>query len=304
MVFFYLVPFYFLSDDTVWASLPIGYCNGTRQSPVNIVTASVQPNANLTAFNFTGFSSNSTMSEITNTGETVQVKLQTGSVNISGGGLSTTYNALQFHLHWGNGSNVPGSEHTVDSKRYPMELHMVTVKPQYNGSITLAVSDPEGVAAFSFFIEGKNDSNLPASWNTLTSYLSNITQAGQKANISSGISLDDLLVGVNRTQYYRYLGSLTVPDCNEAVVWTVFKDSIKIDLFSASVYFNTSPPLLMTNTYRSSQKLNSRVITSQVSTTAVTVTPTTAKPSSSPPSSAALTLPLLCAILLFHLFPK
>lgn len=46
--------------------------------------------------------------------------------------------------------------------------------------------------------------------------------------LQAGISLDDLLVGVNRSNYYRYLGSLTTPTCNEAVVWTVFKDTVKV----------------------------------------------------------------------------
>lgn len=60
--------------------------------------------------------------------------------------------------------------------------------------------------------------------------------SGQSATIAAGVSLDDLLVGVDRTKYYRYLGSLTTPNCNEAVVWTVFKDTIKVskDLVSFS----------------------------------------------------------------------
>lgn len=44
----------------------------------------------------------------------------------------------------------------------------------------------------------------------------------------SGISLNDLLVGVDFTKYYRYNGSLTTPSCNEAVIWTLFKDPIRI----------------------------------------------------------------------------
>lgn len=40
---------------------------------------------------------------------------------ISGGGLSNSYKAVQFHLHWGNNGG-PGSEHTIDGEQYPMEV--------------------------------------------------------------------------------------------------------------------------------------------------------------------------------------
>ena len=50
----------------------------------------------------------------------------------------------------------------------------------------------------------------------------------EKVAIAAGFSLDDLLSGVDRTKYYRYLGSLTTPSCDEVVVWTVFKEPIKV----------------------------------------------------------------------------
>lgn len=53
-----------------------------------------------------------------------------------------------------------------------------------------------------------------------------------------GVSLTDLLPGVDITRYYRYLGSLTTPSCNEAVVWSVFKDTIKVSRDVVSHKYN------------------------------------------------------------------
>nr|XP_054605159.1 carbonic anhydrase 4 isoform X1 [Nothobranchius furzeri] len=267
-------------NDLQWATIVPLYCNGTRQSPVNIVSASVTENANLTALTFEGFGNTSAMNFIQNTGKTVQVTFKPG-VKISAGDLPATYDTLQLHLHWGNGTAVPGAEHTVDGKRYPMEarclqgvslpsavptafslfvmLHIVNSKLTYNRNTTLAFKDSLGFAALGFFIEElTGTTGQPASWKILTSLLANISVAGQSVEVPAGISLDDLLVGVDRTKYYRYLGSLTNPNCNEAVIWTVFKDTIKvskdlIDLFSTSLHINDGSSPLMVNVYRSIQ---------------------------------------------------
>ncbi len=43
---------------------------------------------------------------------------------LNGSDFNETYNLLQFHFHWGY-SNNQGSEHTLDNRRFPLELHMV-----------------------------------------------------------------------------------------------------------------------------------------------------------------------------------
>lgn len=259
-------------NDATWPSIATKYCNGSRQSPIDIVSASAMGDSTLTAFTFTKYAANSTISTIKNTGNTVQVDFSPGA-QVSGGGLSEAYDSLQMHLHWGNLTSVPGSEHTVDGKQYPMELHIVNVKSSLNLNTTLAVADSTGLAALGFFIEAAsgNATGSPASWKTLTSYLASITKKGDSLDISgSGISLDDLLPGVDRTKYYRYMGSLTTPNCNEAVVWTVFKDSVKIssdliNLFSTTVRFNTTASDLMTSNFRVVQSPNGRQVTTQTS---------------------------------------
>ncbi|XP_061667143.1 carbonic anhydrase 4-like [Syngnathoides biaculeatus] len=246
-------------NDTTWPRIAANFCNRSRQSPINIDTRLVSVNTSLNDFVFINYDNPSILDNITNTGKTVKVNFKRG-VQISGGGLSEPYDGLQFHLHWGNLSNVPGAEHAVDGVRAPMELHIVHLKSRFEGNTTLAVADPTGLAALGFRIEVLPDTTgQPASWNTLTNYLRNITLSGDIVNVTEGLSLNDLLVGVDRTEYYRYLGSLTTPNCHEAVVWTVFKDTIKIsadliDKFSTMLHINnTIESPIMVNVFRQVQ---------------------------------------------------
>ncbi|XP_060795392.1 carbonic anhydrase XVb isoform X2 [Neoarius graeffei] len=251
-------------NATKWPVIAPQFCNGTRQSPINIVTSEVQADDNLTVFTFNGFNDNSTILNIQNTGKTVKINLDDSKMNVSGGGLQSHYNSIQFHFHWGNGSSVEGSEHTVDGKQYPVEMHIVNVKPN------AAVNDSNKFAVLGFFIEANNASGEPNSWKTLTSFLSNITQAGDSLDIMNQLTVESLIQGVNLNKYYRYLGSLTTPSCNETVVWTVFSDPIKlskdlINLLSNTVHINKTTDAFITKNYRPPQPLNGRIVTSQKS---------------------------------------
>ncbi|XP_051770057.1 carbonic anhydrase 4-like [Ctenopharyngodon idella] len=268
---------------TTWPKIAAQFCNGFKQSPINIVTASVQKNSKLTSFNFTGFDDNSTFTSIANSGDSVVVNLDDDKMTVQGGDLPGVYNTKQFHLHWGNGSSSPGSEHTVDGKQYLMELHIVNVHSKYNGSVSaaLAANDSTGLAVLGFFIEGTSEQSKPKSWDTLTSFLTSIPNSGNATtDIMNNITLNSLLEGVDMTKYYRYQGSLTTPNCNEVVIWTVFKQPIKvsqnlINRFSTTTHFkDASTSVLATNNFRGVQPLNGRVVTSQVATPSSATTST------------------------------
>lgn len=47
--------------------------------------------------------------------------LEEDTVEVSGGGLGFVYSTLQLHFHWASALHS-GSEHTLDTKRYPMEV--------------------------------------------------------------------------------------------------------------------------------------------------------------------------------------
>uniref|UniRef100_A0A3Q4ADA4 Carbonic anhydrase n=1 Tax=Mola mola TaxID=94237 RepID=A0A3Q4ADA4_MOLML len=202
-----------------WGDLSGSFCGENRQSPIDIVTSHVETDHNLGNFTFVNFNSRSAIKSITNNRHTVKFKLAENEVEVSGGGLSATYSTIQFHFHWGDTEHHPGSEHTVDGLRYPMEMHIVSLKKGL--SVSQAIEDSSGIAVLGFFLNAIEDGDMLGPWGKLVSYLTNAT-------INSSFSIDDLIGNVDLTKFYRYMGSLTTPSCNEAVVWTVFQQPINI----------------------------------------------------------------------------
>ncbi|XP_040211736.1 carbonic anhydrase 4-like isoform X1 [Rana temporaria] len=206
------------------------FCNGSRQSPVDIPESSAHYNGSLGPFQFTDYSAPTKLQSISNIGHTVEVAVGDG-VSMSGGGLSSPYTARAFHFHWDNGS--AGSEHRLTGRQFPMEI---------------------------------SDSVNASQMTSLAKLLPQVSVPGTKLSLNSSFSLDGLLAGVDRTAYYRYLGSLTTPTCDEAVVWTVFRNPIYVprivvQTFTTSLNYNESGNLEpMVNNFRPPQPLNGRQV--------------------------------------------
>ncbi|RVE59584.1 hypothetical protein OJAV_G00189870 [Oryzias javanicus] len=240
-----------------WNEIPGSSCGENHQSPIDIQTSSVETDPNLLNFTFEGFDSTQAIKSITNNGHTVTCEIGEKLVNVSGGGLNGTYNVLQFHFHWGKADYVhhPGSEHTVDGNRYPMEMHIVTMKDDL--SPDTAANHTDGYAVLGFFINAAEGQNKSETWTTLTSFLPNITETDQTVNVDQSISINGLIGNVDLSKYYRYMGSLTTPSCSEAVVWTLFHEPISVDSTLIQMFPLTTR---FVDIYRPTQDLNGRQV--------------------------------------------
>jgi carbonic anhydrase len=111
------------------------------------------------------------------------------------------YSLAQFHFH-------AASEHTLDGKSYPVELHFVN----RNADGALAVV---GV----FITEGAANPAIAALLAALPA------QAGEEN--ATNPSVDPAVLLPASKSYFAYSGSLTTPPCTEGVRWNVLSTPIE-----------------------------------------------------------------------------
>uniref|UniRef100_A0A8C4S5T8 Carbonic anhydrase n=1 Tax=Erpetoichthys calabaricus TaxID=27687 RepID=A0A8C4S5T8_ERPCA len=244
------------------------WCAGKKQSPVNIVTHKTVYSPGLKPFIFEGYDHTLDLL-LQNTGYSVQVNLPS-TLKIKGSDFSTTYKAVQLHLHWGS-EKEPGSEHLLDGEQYSMELHIVHMKEKYK-SIDEAKNDSAGLAVLGFLYEVTE-----MLWFFFVLFIS-----GQNTTVRN-VQLSHLLLNPDEMlSYYRYNGSLTTPDCSEAVTWTVFTkpiglSSTQLTAFTGNLLSESGK--VMQGNFRPVQKLygrtvyqsNSRTLFTDFTTLSVTV---------------------------------
>uniref|UniRef100_A0A8C5HIZ3 Carbonic anhydrase 7-like n=1 Tax=Gouania willdenowi TaxID=441366 RepID=A0A8C5HIZ3_GOUWI len=194
-------------DPSHWAAL-FPSCGGLRQSPINIVSSKVHVNSALPPFDFIGHT-NTLNITVENKGHSAHFHLPQ-SVRLTGGALPGHYRASQFHFHWGGNGN-PGSEHTIDGERFPMEVENTT-RPSL-ASLGDVIGAPRDLKFRQFYFI------FLATLLTLLYYTTVIPNFRLSDVIPSSRELHN---------YYRYVGSITTPGCEQAVTWTLFHKTLAI----------------------------------------------------------------------------
>lgn len=137
-----------------------------------------------------------------NRGHDIMLKWNESAAKDGPGGIllnGTEYMLKQLHWH-------SPSEHSIDGKRFDLELHMVHVS-----------ADKKPAVIGIMYKIGRPDPFL-AELEEYIRKLRNIKEGEEEVGV-----VDPRDVRKGSRKYYRYIGSLTTPPCTEGVVWTIIK---------------------------------------------------------------------------------
>ncbi|KAI4300344.1 hypothetical protein L6164_033733 [Bauhinia variegata] len=167
---------------------------GDMQSPIDLSSSRVKVIPKLRPLKIKYKSFNAT---ITNRGHDIAVfwRGDAGSIRMNG----TNYYLQQCHWH-------SPSEHSINGRKYDMELHMVHVSPNKNKILVVAA----------LYKIGQPDPFL----STLEKEI--VHMVDEEAERVMG-EIDPSEIKMEGKMYYRYIGSLTTPPCTQGVVWILDK---------------------------------------------------------------------------------
>lgn len=109
----------------------------------------------------------------------------------------------QFHFH------TP-SEHTIDHRHYPMELHLVHHNERHETAVVAV-----------FMEEGKHNPFFET-------FLEHAPSKVGEINDDHDHAVNPMNLLPDRKSYYLYSGSFTTPPCTEGVVWMIMHDPIEV----------------------------------------------------------------------------
>uniref|UniRef100_A0A8C6XXG7 Carbonic anhydrase n=1 Tax=Naja naja TaxID=35670 RepID=A0A8C6XXG7_NAJNA len=227
-----------------YKSYPIA--QGSRQSPIDIISTQAMFDPSLKPLNIS-YGSDSSLG-ISNNGHSVMVDFKDIDDKtvpaISGGPLENPYRLKQFHFHWGT-SQKSGSEHIINGKSFPCELHLVHWNAKKYTTFGEAVAAPDGLAVIGVFLEVRTSASCI---------------------LENQLSFNPSTLLPPSKKYWTYAGSLTTPPLHESVTWIVLKEAIQISEKQMekfrSLLFTTEEDekIPMVNNFRPPQPLKGRVI--------------------------------------------
>ncbi|XP_066470027.1 receptor-type tyrosine-protein phosphatase gamma isoform X2 [Tiliqua scincoides] len=240
-------------------------CGRTHQSPIDIVDHQARVGEEYQEIKLDGFdneSSNKTWMK--NTGKTVAILLK-DDYFISGAGLPGRFKAEKVEFHWGQSNGSAGSEHSINGRRFPVEMQIYFYNPDDFDSFGTAIQEKRVIGAMAVFFQ-VNQRDNPA-LEPIIHGLKGVVHH-EKETFLDPFVLRDLLPA-SLGSYYRYTGSLTTPPCSEIVEWIVFRMPVPISyrqleafysIFTTEQQDHVKSVEYLRNNFRPQQSLNNRIV--------------------------------------------
>ncbi|CAL1595284.1 unnamed protein product [Knipowitschia caucasica] len=246
----------------IWQG-PLAVPGGDCQSPIDIVVRKSVFDSKLKPL-VTNYDPKSCQ-QIWNNGYSFLVEYDdsTDKSTLKGGPLQETFRLCQFHFHWGE-CNSWGSEHTVDRRLFPAELHLVHWNAEKYSQFEDALVEDNGLAVIGVFLKiGKRHEGLQKLVDALPAIR-------HRDSVVEFTHFDPAcLLPPNITEYWTYHGSLTTPPLTEAVTWMVMKQHIEVSHDQLAVFrsllFTAAEEEVqksMVNNFRETQPLRGRTVRS------------------------------------------
>uniref|UniRef100_A0AAY4BV55 protein-tyrosine-phosphatase n=1 Tax=Denticeps clupeoides TaxID=299321 RepID=A0AAY4BV55_9TELE len=191
-------------------------CKEKNQSPINIVDQDSKVSVEYQELTLDGFeveSSNKT--SMKNTGKTVAILLK-DDYFVRGAGLPGRFKAEKLEFHWGQSNASEGSEHSVNGRRFPVEMQIYMYNSDDFDSLNTAIREKRVIGAMAVFFQVRDNPAVDPIIHGLRGVVHH-----EKETFLEPFVLRDLLPS-SLGSYYRYIGSLTTPPCSKVVEWIVF----------------------------------------------------------------------------------
>uniref|UniRef100_A0A4W5QE16 protein-tyrosine-phosphatase n=1 Tax=Hucho hucho TaxID=62062 RepID=A0A4W5QE16_9TELE len=247
-----------------WAS-SYPECVERNQSPVDISDEDAQVSQEYQELTLNGFNvESSNKTSMKNTGKTVAVLLK-DDYFVRGAGLPGRFKAEKIEFHWGQSNGSAGSEHSINNRKFPVEMQIYLYNSDDFDSLSAAIKERRMIAALAVFFEvGQRDN--PAV-EPIIQGLKRVVHH-EKETFLSPFILRDLLPSLLGS-YYRYTGSLTSPPCSKVVEWIVFSRPVLLShsqleafysIFTTEQQDHVKSVEYLRNNYRPLQDLDNREV--------------------------------------------
>lgn len=196
-------------------------CGKSHQSPIDIVSSNAKKGgADLTGLVFGSYNVPITNFTLSNSGTALELEItEARKRTLSGGGLPGTYLFLGMHFHL-DATSTSGSEHRLEGKSFPMEIHMVHYNDKYTPEE--ATTEKDGITVLAILNRVATTEN--SAMDVLVSRLDTVTRGHPHAlTVGKVLTLQDFFP-VDTTRFFKYSGSFTTPPCTEVVTWIVLAD--------------------------------------------------------------------------------